>query len=110
METLSAAFELASEVKDLFYTSTQRLATQLRRLLDARKIDRTCNGQLQQKLKELEAFIEGSRSELATWEQHLTDLQGVIDELRVDAAVCSRIEAHGASQIVLNAVYSCVEK
>ena len=82
----------------------------MRRLLDARKIDRTCNGQLQQKLKELEAFIEGSRSKLATWEQHLTDLQGVIDELRVDAAVCSRIEAHGASQIVLNAVYSCVEK
>ena len=38
------------------------------------------------------------------------DLQGVVDELRVDAAVCSRMEAHGASQIVLNAVYICVEK
>ena len=57
-----------------------------------------------------QAFIEEGRSELSTWEQHLMELQGVVDELRVDAAVCSRVEACAASRIVVNAVYIRVEK
>ena len=57
-----------------------------------------------------QAFIEEGRSELSAWEQHLMELQNVVDELRVDAAVCSRMEAHASSRLVLNAAYIRAEK
>ena len=57
-----------------------------------------------------QAFIEEGRSELSAWEQHLVELQNIVDELRIDAAVCSRMEAHASSRLVLNAVYIRAEK
>ena len=70
----------------------RREQTLKQRVRAARRTDRTSHDNLQQTLRELEAFADNARSELLTWERHLGDLQDVIVDLRVDAARCSRTQ------------------
>ena len=57
------------------------------------------------KLNSSQGFVEVAKSELSAWEQHIMELQHVVEELRVDAARCSRNQVHTLSRIIVGATY-----